>query len=172
MTTCRDWTRALPEKLNFFEAYVSRPLTTCEVYTTYGFLLCFSAAMTLLSWQYWHSTHLSWHCFTDRDPCPTALAVCSCGGVVAFPDCASTDMTGYAGCACCTYSEIEQQAGILLYLSHLGGIYTACYGLTCALVAAYRMTQTSPNKEEDMTISLNQLAAPPDSPTPTAVVCC
>jgi hypothetical protein len=129
--------------LNLFYNFKTdfRHFTNFEVTYTYIYIAGFVGTTILLGLQFFQSTHLSFHCHEGAayaDVCPSEFALCSCPGEALRTNVCNGTLP-HTGCTCCAYGKLELRSGVLLFVTHLGGLYTFTMGVSIVLLALVRL---------------------------------
>ena len=154
--------------LNLFYNFKTdfRHFTNFEVTYTYVYMAGFLGTTVLLAFQFFQSTHLSFHCQQGAayaDICPSEFALCSCPGEALRTNVCNGTLPP-AGCTCCSYGKLELRSGVLLFVTHLGGLYTFTMGLSIVLLGLVRLALAETHKGPDK--------PRPDKPADVAVELC
>lgn len=151
--------RRLAVALNLFSNFAVdlRHFRGLEVAYTYVYMIGFSAAVTVLGLNFFQSSHLSYHCQgapRRADMCPTDFIMCSCPDQLLTRACNMT--RDLADCTCCWYGEIELRSGVLLFMTHVGGLYTFSMGTSLVVLALARRCMGDRAEQHAPSIQLNE----------------
>jgi hypothetical protein len=143
-------------RLNLFYNFkLNSEFPTFEVVYTYIYVCLFIGICSFLGYLFFKSTHMSFKCETapnKRLICINDFVACACQGENNIINICKTD-TASDLCVCCSYGQIVYQSGILLFLTHVGGLYTFTIGISLVLVGMIRNYMFSRKKTPEIVIS-------------------
>jgi hypothetical protein len=157
----RFFLKTTASKLNLFYNFKLNKKFSCfEVVYTYIYIFLFIGICSFLGYLFFQSTHMSFQCEhtsnSDKELlCANDFVICVCEDEKNIVNiCRQNAMSS---CICCSYGQIAYKSGILLFLTHIGGLYTFTIGVSLLLVGVIRNYILSRGKESTSEIEISEI---------------
>lgn len=144
--------KSIAFSLNLFKNYKTdfKQFTMFEAYFTYIFITLYICSTSIFAYFYYSTEHYAHNCGINPSIdtiCPSSLTLCSCKDNIIHNIC-NIENISLSSCSCCWYSIMTQKTNTVIFITQLGGLYTAMLGISGLLMCCIKYFRHQ--SEEDM----------------------